>query len=102
MFRKASSILTKQRNHLVKQYAPIAFYSTPVAYKNITLEKQDNIAIVRLNRPKALNALCKDLVYELGTCVQDLEKDESVRCVVITGGEKAFAGMEKNIILIFY
>ena len=50
------------------------------------------VALITLNRPKALNALCKQLMDELADSLQNLDNDSSVGAVVITGSEKAFAG----------
>uniref|UniRef100_A0AC35UGS6 Enoyl-CoA hydratase n=1 Tax=Rhabditophanes sp. KR3021 TaxID=114890 RepID=A0AC35UGS6_9BILA len=50
-----------------------------------------DVALITLNRPKALNALCNQLMTELTTNLQALDKDDSVKCFVITGSEKAFA-----------
>uniref|UniRef100_A0A023GKW4 Probable enoyl-CoA hydratase, mitochondrial n=1 Tax=Amblyomma triste TaxID=251400 RepID=A0A023GKW4_AMBTT len=64
------------------------------AYENILVEKkgaQQNVALVTLNRPKALNALSSALMTEVGDAIDALNKDESVGCIVITGSEKAFA-----------
>ncbi|CAN7937611.1 unnamed protein product, partial [Ixodes hexagonus] len=68
--------------------------SFPGAYENILVEKrgaQQNVAVVTLNRPKALNALSKPLMKELGDAIEALNKDSSVGAIVITGSEKAFA-----------
>ncbi|KOB69732.1 Enoyl-CoA hydratase, partial [Operophtera brumata] len=46
---------------------------------------------VKLNRPKALNALCKPLFVELGKAVRDFDADDSISAIIITGNEKAFA-----------
>ena len=62
-----------------------------MAYENIEVETQGHVGIVRLNRPKALNALCDALVAELGLALDDFEADDNIGCVVITGSEKAFA-----------
>ncbi len=62
-----------------------------MAYENIEVETEGHVAIVRLNRPKALNALCAALVAELGSALDDLEADDSIGCIVLTGSEKAFA-----------
>ena len=62
-----------------------------MAYENIEVETQGHVGIVRLNRPKALNALCDALVGELGLALDDFEADDNIGCVVITGSEKAFA-----------
>jgi len=62
-------------------------------YENILVESRykEHIALVRLNRPKALNALSQPLMNELRDALQALDKDEAVRVIVITGNEKAFA-----------
>ena len=61
-------------------------------FENITYEKKDNIAIITLNRPKALNALSSALIRELGQALHDAEEDENIRAVIITGaGDRAFA-----------
>lgn len=62
-----------------------------MAYENIEVETQGHVGIVRLNRPKAMNALCAALVSELGLALDDLEADDNIGCVVVTGSDKAFA-----------
>ncbi|NBV14286.1 MAG: enoyl-CoA hydratase [Sphingobacteriia bacterium] len=49
------------------------------------------VSLVRLNRPKELNALCLELMDELVLAIKSLDQDEATRCIVITGNEKAFA-----------
>jgi enoyl-CoA hydratase len=49
------------------------------------------IALVRLNRPKELNALNLQLMLELKKALQELDEDEAVRCIIITGNQQAFA-----------
>jgi enoyl-CoA hydratase/carnithine racemase len=49
------------------------------------------VALIRLNRPEALNALNSVLLDELVSALDSLEADEAVRCVVLTGSERAFA-----------
>lgn len=59
--------------------------------KNVLLEKEGNIAIVTMNRPKALNALNSETLKELENVIEALEKDNEIYAVVLTGaGEKAF------------
>lgn len=60
-------------------------------FENILIEKKNNIGVITLNRPKALNALCQALMDELSSALDDFEKDDAVRVIVITGSEKAFA-----------
>jgi len=62
-----------------------------MAYDNIEIESRGHVGIVRLNRPKALNALCDALIEELGSALDDFEADENIGCIVLTGSEKAFA-----------
>ncbi len=62
-----------------------------MAYENIEVETQGHVGIVRLNRPKALNALCDALILELGQALDGYEADENIGCIVLTGSEKAFA-----------
>lgn len=58
---------------------------------NLLLEVQDNIALLTINRPKALNALNSETLAELNDCLADLEKREDVKVVILTGsGEKSF------------
>lgn len=62
-----------------------------LTYKNILTEKEDNIGIVKLNRPKVLNALNHELMSELVQALEELDRDDSVRAIVLTGDERAFA-----------
>lgn len=62
-----------------------------MGYEHILVEKEPPIATVTLNRPKVLNALSPDLIGELVGSLAELDRDESVRAVVITGGPKVFA-----------
>ena len=62
-----------------------------MTYENIILEKQDGVGVITLNRPKALNALCAALIDELGVALDDLESDDAIGCILVTGSEKAFA-----------
>jgi len=54
-------------------------------------EYQPHIAIIRLNRPKELNALNLQLMLELKAALATLDDDENVRCIIITGNQQAFA-----------
>jgi enoyl-CoA hydratase len=49
------------------------------------------VAVIRLNRPEALNALNARLMAELGEAVAAADANDKVRCIVLTGSEKAFA-----------
>ncbi|WP_372987843.1 enoyl-CoA hydratase [Marinobacter sp.] len=60
-------------------------------YSNILLEKHEAVALIRLNRPRVHNALNNALMNELTSALETLETDDSIRAIVITGNEKAFA-----------
>ena len=62
-----------------------------MAYQTILVEIADHVALIRLNRPEALNALSSQLIGELATAVTAADQDPNVRCIVLTGNEKAFA-----------
>lgn len=62
-----------------------------MAYQTILVEIADRVAQIRLNRPEALNALNAQLITELSTALTAADADDNVRCIVLTGSEKAFA-----------
>lgn len=57
----------------------------------VLVERQDGIAIVRLNRPDVLNALSMPLRHRLAEVFESFIADEELRVVVLTGGDRAFA-----------
>jgi enoyl-CoA hydratase len=57
----------------------------------VIVERDDPIAVVLLNRPQQLNALSDDLMDKLVSQLQALDLDESIRCIVLGGSERAFA-----------
>ena len=62
-----------------------------MAYQTLIVEIEDYVALIRLNRPEALNALNSLLLSELAEALRQADANEKVRCIVITGSEKAFA-----------
>jgi enoyl-CoA hydratase len=60
-------------------------------YQNIKTSVHDAVALVRLNRPKVLNALNHDMMAELADAVESFEMDDSIGVMVLTGNDKAFA-----------
>jgi enoyl-CoA hydratase len=62
-----------------------------MTYENILVETEGQVGIIRLNRPKALNALCDALMTELGQALDAFEKDDAIGAMVLTGSERAFA-----------
>lgn len=60
-------------------------------YKNFLVEIDDRIAIVTFNRPKSLNALSKEVLNEFHDLLKNLNANESVRVIILTGaGDRAF------------
>ena len=60
-------------------------------YETIQVETHDRVGLIRLNRPQALNALCDQLMEEMGEQLAAFEADKGIGAVVLTGSEKAFA-----------
>src|ERR1700682_4085272 len=85
---RSSATLPKESLSL---WEPIWPMIASMAYEHILVEVQAPIATVTLNRPKVLNALSPELIEEVGTALSELDQDESVRAVVLTGGPKVFA-----------
>ena len=59
-------------------------------YKTIRYEKKDNIALVTIDRPEALNALNSTVIAELEQVVTELENDGTVRAMILTGAGRSF------------
>lgn len=57
----------------------------------LLLEKKGAVAVLTLNRPEALNALSDELVEEMVSSLERLDRDPEVRVMILTGGEKCFA-----------
>ena len=67
---------------------------TSSSYQSIIVErkgKENNVALIKLNRPKFLNALCDDLIKDISHALDACEADDTIKAIVLTGGEKAFA-----------
>lgn len=62
-----------------------------MSFENILIQKEGKVTIVTLNRPQSLNALNKQTLKELSTIMEELNHDDSVRAIILTGaGEKSF------------
>ncbi|KAF5395762.1 hypothetical protein PHET_11703 [Paragonimus heterotremus] len=73
----------------------VRFISDGNAFEYITFSKvgaAGNVGFIRLNRPKALNALCAGLMGEVSLAVNLCEADDHIKSVVLTGNNNAFAG----------
>ncbi len=62
-----------------------------MTYENILTRIEGRAGVVQLNRPKALNALNRELMTELMDALEAYDRDPAVGCMVITGSERAFA-----------
>jgi enoyl-CoA hydratase len=61
------------------------------SFDTVLLERRGRVALVRLNRPKALNALNSQLMDEVTRLLADLDTDPGIGAIVLTGSERAFA-----------
>jgi enoyl-CoA hydratase len=62
-----------------------------MVYETVLTSKEGTLGIITLNRPQAMNALSSKLVTELISALDEFEKDEGVRCLVMAGSERAFS-----------
>jgi len=60
-------------------------------YETIIVSKEGAIGVITLNRPQAMNALSTKLVTELISALNEFERDDGIRCLVIAGSERAFS-----------
>ncbi|MBS4537612.1 short-chain-enoyl-CoA hydratase [Clostridium sp. D2Q-11] len=59
-------------------------------FNSLTLQKEDKIAILKINRPKALNALNTEVLLELDKAIEELKSDQDVNVIILSGEGKAF------------
>ena len=95
--------LLKLQSHTMRGLRPILTTSsynrylstgTPLSYEYILTEKRgekQNVGLIKLNRPRALNALCDGLMAEVAEAMKEYDSDSNVGAIVLTGSEKAFA-----------
>lgn len=62
-----------------------------MGYNFIFTQTEDSVCVITLNRPLAHNALNSEITSELASALDDVEKDDAIGCVVLTGGDAAFA-----------
>ena len=63
-----------------------------MTYESIMVEKQEGVAVITMNRPEVLNAMNRQLTYELHDAVVQANADDQIGCIVITGaGDRAFS-----------
>ncbi|XP_025421414.1 enoyl-CoA hydratase, mitochondrial [Sipha flava] len=95
VFLKSSMSKTKLVFSLTKILTPISSMKMSTSNLEYIITKKvgekNNIGLVQLNRPKALNALCDGLVTELTEAVSAYDADDKVGAIIVTGSERAFA-----------
>ena len=62
-----------------------------MSYETLIVETGEGVCLIRFNRPDALNAFNNQLMDELTAALDAAEADDGVRCIILTGSEKAFA-----------
>ena len=62
-----------------------------MSFRNLIVDKKGRLGIIQLNRPTVLNALNTEMMSELVKALDELDKDQTVNVIILTGGEKAFA-----------
>ncbi len=62
-----------------------------MVYENILVESEPPVGIIRLNRPKVLNALSFNVLREIVDALEGLDKDDKIRATVLTGNDDAFS-----------
>lgn len=60
-------------------------------YDNILIETRGRVGLITLNRPKALNALNDATMHEVVAAAREMDRDEGIGCIVLTGSDRAFA-----------
>lgn len=65
-------------------------YSTNL--KNILVSFHEKVALIKLNRPSAMNSLNSELMNELGQTLMEVQSNDSISCAVLSGDLKSFAG----------
>jgi enoyl-CoA hydratase len=60
-------------------------------FEMLQVERHERVGLIRLHRPQALNALCDQLMDELGTQLLAFDADPGIGCIVLTGSDRAFA-----------
>lgn len=73
-------------------YFDVLFLAPTYEYIKVDYKGEGGrVGVITLNRPKALNALCNELMLEVTNAIQEMDSDTNVGAIVITGNEKAFA-----------
>src|SRR5215470_14906968 len=62
-----------------------------MTYEHILVDREDGVGLITLNRPEKLNAMNRQLSGELRDAVNELDADDGIGCIVITGAGRAFS-----------
>ncbi|EAR50752.1 enoyl-CoA hydratase [Oceanicola granulosus HTCC2516] len=62
-----------------------------MAYETIVVETSDDVCTITLDRPDAMNAINSQLLGELVKALEEADRSDKVRCIIVTGSDKAFA-----------
>ena len=62
-----------------------------MSYQNVLVTKEGPISIVQLNRPKVLNALNFEIMSELVSALEELDREMAIKAIILTGSERSFA-----------
>jgi enoyl-CoA hydratase len=80
-----------------------------MAYETLIVEIEDYTCLIRLNRPDAMNALNIKLMSELADAITAADRNDKIRCIVVTGSDKAFAAgadvremAEKSYVAVYF
>ena len=60
-----------------------------MSYENIVVTRDEGVGMIRLNRPKVLNALSKALYREVDTAIGEFEADDEIKVIIFTGRQTA-------------
>lgn len=86
---RSSRLLNYSRYSFVR---PMSSSSSQYEYISVS-RPEPSVLLVTLNRPKSLNALSSPLFKELNQALENADTDDSVGAMVLTGSERAFAGL---------
>ncbi|KAG5330132.1 ECHM protein, partial [Acromyrmex heyeri] len=104
---RVSQILFSRVSHAARkpqQFAVPVFryysckYQIYCEHRSLLPGEKKNVGVITLNRPKALNALCDQLMNEISQALEHFNLDSSIAAIVLTGSEKAFAAADWNVV----
>src|SRR5947199_72399 len=88
----ALAVLLARRFSMVKFIAHYKQPADPAAFdEHLLVRREGRVGIVQINRPKAMNALSTPLMAELVQALRELDQDDAIGALVVTGDERAFA-----------